>query len=59
MFFSIITKNSNRETLTKNLVIFRRKDGIKYEKLEYFEASPKNRIFKRGYEKPNIEGEIA
>ena len=45
-FFSVITKNSNQETLTKNLVIFKRKDGVKDEKLEYFWDSRKNRIFR-------------
>ena len=29
MFFSVITKNLNRETLTKNLVTFTRWDGVK------------------------------
>ena len=29
MFFSLITKNSNWEILTKNLVTFKRQDGIK------------------------------
>ena len=42
MFFSVITKNSIWETLTKNLVIFKRKDGFKDEKLEYFWGSLKN-----------------
>ena len=29
MLFSIITKNLNREILTKNLVTFKRWDGVK------------------------------
>ena len=29
MFFSVITKNLNREILTKNLVTFKRRDGVK------------------------------
>ena len=33
MFFSVITKNSNWEVLTQNLVTFKRQDGIKDEKL--------------------------
>ena len=33
MFFSIITENSNLEILTKNLVTFKREDGVKDEKL--------------------------
>ena len=32
MFFSIITKNLSREILTKNLVTFKRWDGVKDEK---------------------------
>ena len=33
MFFSAITKNLNWEILTKNLVSFKRWDGVKDEKL--------------------------
>ena len=33
MFFYVITKNSNCHILTKNLVTFKRSDGIKDEKL--------------------------
>ena len=33
MFFSVITKNSNREILTKNLVPFLRWDAVKDEKI--------------------------
>ena len=29
MFFSAITKNSNWEILSKNLVTFKRRDGVK------------------------------
>ena len=32
MFFSILTKNLNWEILTKNLVTFKRWDGVKDEK---------------------------
>ena len=32
-YFSVITKNSNWEILPKNLVTFKRQDGIKDEKL--------------------------
>ena len=32
MFFSVITKNLNWETLTKNLVTFKRWDEVKKEK---------------------------
>ena len=31
MFFSVITENSNWEILTKNLVAFKRWDGVKDE----------------------------
>ena len=33
MFFSVITKSLNWEILTKNLVTFRKWDGVKDEKL--------------------------
>ena len=33
MFFFVITENSNWEILTKNLVTFKRWEGIKDEKL--------------------------
>ena len=60
MFFSVITKNSNWESLTKNLVLFKRQDGVKDEKLEYFWGSLKNQIFKEGgSRKNNKEGGIA
>ena len=32
MFFSVITKNLNWEILTKNLVTFKKQDGVKDEK---------------------------
>ena len=35
-FFSLITKNLNQEVLTKNLVTFKRWDGVKDEKLWRF-----------------------
>ena len=40
MFFSVITKNLNLEISTKNLVMFKRWDGVKdetfkFEKLEF------------------------
>ena len=44
MLFSVITKTLNWETLTKNLVTFKRWD----EKFEYYGGSLKNRIFKGG-----------
>ena len=35
MFFSVITKNLNWETLTTNLVIFKSCTGVKDEKIKY------------------------
>ena len=32
-YFSVMTKNSNWEILTKNLVSFKKKMGFKYKKL--------------------------
>ena len=50
MFFFVITKNLNLEILTKNLVNFKRWDGIKDEKFEYYGGSLKNPIFRGGGE---------
>ena len=36
MSFSFITKNLNWEISTKNLVIFKRWDGVNDEKLQYY-----------------------
>ena len=47
MFISVITKNLNWEILTKNLVNFKRWNGVKDEKFEYFGGSLKNSIFRR------------
>ena len=47
MFFHVITKNLNWEILTKNLVTFKRSDGVKDEK-----------IFTVGSRKTNIQGGI-
>ena len=33
MFFSVLTKNSSQDILTKNLVTFKKQDGVKDEKL--------------------------
>ena len=46
MFFVVITKNSNWEILLKNLVTFKRQDGIEDEKLLYFWSSLKNPTFR-------------
>ena len=53
MFFSVITKNLNLEILTKNLVTFKRWDGVKYEKLNYG-SSLKNPSLKARAKKNNI-----
>ena len=45
IFFSVITKNSNWEILTKNLVTFKRQDGFKVEKAQYFVGSLKKSNF--------------
>ena len=59
--FSVITKNLNWEILTKNnLVTFKRWDGVKDEKLEYYGGSLKNPTFNgRRSQKPIHRGEIA
>ena len=48
MFFSVITKKLNWQILTKNLVSFKRWDGVKDEKFQYYWTSLKNLIFKGG-----------
>ena len=48
MFFFVITNNLNFKILTKNLVTFKRWDGIKDEKLEHYGGSLKNPIFTGG-----------
>ena len=55
MFFSVITKNLNREILTKNLVTLKRWDRVKDKKFEYYEDSLK--IY-GGSRKTNISGGI-
>ena len=45
-FSLLITKNLNWEILTKNLVIFKRRDGVKDENFWYDGVSLKNLIFK-------------
>ena len=49
MFFSIITKNLNWETLTKNSFTFKRWDRVKDEKFEYYGGSLKNPIFREEF----------
>ena len=41
MFLSFATNNLNWEILTKNLVTFKRWDGVKDEKLSYYAGSLK------------------
>ena len=57
MFLSVITTNLNWEILTKNLVTFKRWDGVKDEKFSCG-GSLKNPIFRGGHEKPNIGGQL-
>ena len=54
MFFSAITKNVNWEILTKNLVTFKRWDGVKDEKLEHYRDSLTNLIFRGSVHKKPI-----
>ena len=51
IFFTVITKNSNLEISTKNLVTFKRKDGVKDKKLWCFGGSLKNSTFREGSQK--------
>ena len=53
-FFSVIITNLNWKVLTKNLVAFKRWDGIKDEK--FYWVSPKNSIFKWVHKKPIYRG---
>ena len=46
MFFSVKTKNLNWKILTKNLVTFKRWDGLKDETFKYHEGSLKNLTFR-------------
>ena len=46
MFSSVITKNLTWKILTKNLVTFKRWDGVKDEKFSYYGGSLKNPIFR-------------
>ena len=59
MFFSVITKNLKWEMLTKNLVTFKRWDGVKDEKFEYYGGSLKKPIFRGGVNEKSIyRGEL-
>ena len=54
-FFSVITKNLNWKISSKNLVTFKRQDGVKDEKLWCFEHP----LLGGSSRKTNIEGGIA
>ena len=54
MFFTVTTKNLNWEVLTKNLVTFKRWDGVKDEKFEYYGSLLKNKIFSGDSRKTNV-----
>ena len=59
MFLSVVTKNLNWKILTKNLVTFKRLDGVKDEKFYYYAGSLKNPIFRVGvHEKPIYRAEF-
>ena len=56
MFFSVVTKNSNWEILSKNLVTIKKQDGVKDEKIYYF-LGLKSLIFRsEGYKKQFLGG---
>ena len=57
MFFSVITKNLNWEISTKNLVTFKRWDGVKDEKIQYGN-SLKNPILREGIKNQYIGSEL-
>ena len=53
VFLCHISKNLNQEILTKNLVTFKRWDGVNNEKFDYYLGSLKNPTFRGGiHEKP-------
>ena len=55
---TVITKNLNWEIITKNLVAFKRWDGVKEEKFYYYGVSPINPTCTGGFhEKPIYRGE--
>ena len=53
MFFSVITKSLNPETLTKNLVTFKLLKGGMGSRMKnlYYGSSLKNPIFREGFTK--------
>ena len=52
MFFSVIIKSLNWDILTKNLVTFKRWDGLRMKHFNIKEVPPKNLIFSGAHEKP-------
>ena len=56
MLFSVITKNLSWEIVTKNLGTFKRWDGVKDEKFEYYEGSLKNMNFRGWFTKNQYIG---
>ena len=57
MFFSVVTKNLNWEILTKNLVIFKRWNGLMMKNFSIIRVHWKIQFL--GLRKNNIEGGIA
>ena len=57
MFCSVITKNSNWEILTKNIVTFKRQYGVKDEKLFAGFTEKPNFLGKGIHEKPLCRGD--
>ena len=53
MLCSLITKKSNWEIPTKNLVTFKRQNGAKDEELQYFWVPRKNPSFTEGGSRKN------
>ena len=56
MFVLVIILNSNWETLTKNLVTFKRWIGLRRKTFDIFEVLLKYPIFRRESQKINMEG---
>ena len=62
MFISVITKNLNWEILTKNLVMFKRWDGVKDKKwktLISWAFTEKSSFYGGVHEKPIYRGELS
>ena len=59
MFFSVVTKNLNWEILSKNLVIFKRWNGLMMKNFSIIRVHWKIQFLGGGLRKNNIEGGIA